>query len=192
MWKPGDLSRVEASAFCAGSPVAAPDFSAVEAPSLVRGNTRVPVQLGFSPGVRKMKERIEMNFMDLALARRLEMASAISGKACAEGAQRLHPELDAAAEEIAGGIAVYAGIDSPVTQALGIGLNGPVDSTELDRLEEFFHSRKAPVAIELCPLAGLPLYEALAKREYRLIEVSSVLVRELSSTDEFAASSNGV
>lgn len=133
-----------------------------------------------------------MKFMDLALARRLEMASAMSGKACAEGAQRLHPETSAAAEEIAGGIAVYAGVDSPVTQALGVGLNGPVDSAELDRLEQFFRSRKAPVGIELCPLAGLPLYEALAKREYRLVEVSSVLVRELSSTDEFTASSNGV
>ena len=133
-----------------------------------------------------------MKFMDLALARRLEMASAMSGKACAEGAQRLHPETSAAAEEIAGGIAVYAGVDSPVTQALGVGLNGPVDSAELDRLEQFFRSRKAPVGLELCPLAGLPLYEALAKREYRLVEVSSVLVRELNSTDEFAASSNGV
>src|SRR6202007_2186985 len=97
-----------------------------------------------------------MKFMDLALARRLEMASPMSGKACAEGAQRLHPELAAAAEEIAGGIAVYAGVDSPVTQALGIGLDGPVDSAELDRLEHFYRSRNAPTAIELCPLAGIP------------------------------------
>ena len=133
-----------------------------------------------------------MRFMDLELARRLEMASAMSGKACAEGAQRLHPELNAAAEEIAGGIAVYAGVDSPVTQALGVGCNGPVDSAELDRLEQFFRSRGAPVGIELCPLAGLPLYEALANREYRLVEVSNVLVRELEPADEFAAPSNGV
>jgi len=144
------------------------------------------------PEFHNEKERIAMKFMDLALARRLEMASAMSGKACAEGAQRLHPELNAAAQEIAGGIAVYAGADSPVTQALGVGLNGPVDSAELNRLEDFFRSRKAPVAIELCPLAGLPLYEALAKREYRLVEVSSILVRELNPADEFAASSPGV
>jgi GNAT superfamily N-acetyltransferase len=135
---------------------------------------------------------MEMKFMDLELARRLEIASAMSGKACAVGAQGLYPELAAAYEEIAGGIAVYAGVNSPVTQALGVGLHGPVDSAELDRLEQFFRSRGAPVAIELCPLAGLPLYEALAKREYRLVEVSTVLVRELNSTDEFTASANGV
>ncbi len=126
-----------------------------------------------------------MKFMDLALARRLERASAMSGKACAEGAQKLHPELGVAEVEIAGGIAVYAGVDSPVTQALGVGLDGPVEAAELDRLEQFYQSRGAPVAIELCPLAGLPLYEALAKRDYRLVEVSNVLVRELKSTDEF-------
>ena len=127
-----------------------------------------------------------MKFMDLELARRLEMASAKSGKSCAEAAQKLRPELGAVAEEIAGGIAVYAGVDSPVTQAIGVGLNGEVSAAELDRLEEFFRSRGAATAIELCPLAGIPLYEALAKREYRLVEVSNVLVRELSSADEFA------
>ncbi|HXW57431.1 MAG TPA: GNAT family N-acetyltransferase [Candidatus Cybelea sp.] len=133
-----------------------------------------------------------MKHMDLALARRLERASAMSGKACAEGAQRLAPELGAAAEEIAGGIAVYAGADSPVTQALGVGLDGAVDSAELDRLEGFFRTRGAPVAIELCPLAGLPLYEALASRAYRLVEVSNVLVRELSASDRFAQPASGV
>jgi GNAT superfamily N-acetyltransferase len=133
------------------------------------------------------EEKTEMKFMDIALARRLERASAMSGKACAEGVMKLHPETGAAFEEIAGGIAVFAGVDSPVTQVLGMGLDGPVDSEELDRLERFYQSRGAPVAIELCPLAGLPLYEALAKREYRLVEVSSVLVRELRLADQFAA-----
>lgn len=133
-----------------------------------------------------------MKFMDLALAKRLELASAMSGKACADGAQLLHPEISAASEEIAGGIAVYAGVDSPVTQALGIGLDGPVDSAELDRLEHFYRSRNAPTAIELCPLAGLPLYEALAKREYRLVEVSNVLVRELGPQDQFDAPTDNI
>lgn len=128
-----------------------------------------------------------MKFMSLELARRLEMASATSGKRCAEAAQKLHPNIGAAAEEIAGGIAVFAGADSPVTQALGVGLNGGIETVELDRLEEFFCQRGATTAIELCPLAGLPLYEALAKREYRLAEVSNVLVRELNPTDEFTS-----
>lgn len=128
-----------------------------------------------------------MKFIDLDLVRRLEMASALSGKACADAAQKFHPELEAVSEEIAGGIAVYAGIDSPVTQALGVGLNGPASDAELDRLESFYHSRGASTAIELCPFAGIPLYEALAKREYRLVEVSNVLFRDLNHGDSFPA-----
>jgi len=133
-----------------------------------------------------------MKFIDLALVTRLEMASALSGKSCADGAQRLHPELGAASEEIAGGIAVYAGIDSPVTQALGVGLKGSVSGAELDRLENFFYSRNAATAIELCPFAGIPLYEALAKREFRLVEVSNVLFRELAIADVFHSPAAGV
>ncbi|HEX5424682.1 MAG TPA: GNAT family N-acetyltransferase [Candidatus Acidoferrales bacterium] len=133
-----------------------------------------------------------MKFIDLDLVRRLEMASALSGKTCADAAQKFHPELGAASEEIAGGIAVYAGVDSPVTQAVGVGLNGPVVDAELDRLEHFFQSRGAATAIELCPFAGLPLYEALAKREYRLVEVSNVLFRELNPADSFPPPPSGV
>jgi GNAT superfamily N-acetyltransferase len=133
-----------------------------------------------------------MKFVDLELVRRLEIASAMSGRSCAEGAQRLHPELGAASEEIAGGIAVFAGVDSPVTQALAVGLNRPVSEAELDRLENFYHSRGAATAIELCPFAGVSLYEALAKRQYRLVEVSNVLFRELSRGDNFLPPSPGV
>lgn len=133
-----------------------------------------------------------MKFIDLDLVRRLEMASALSGKTCADAAQKFHPELGAASEEIAGGIAVYAGVDSPVTQAVGVGLNGPVVDAELDRLEHFFQSRNAATAIELCPFAGLPLYEAFAKREYRLVEVSNVLFRELNPADSFPPPPYGV
>lgn len=133
-----------------------------------------------------------MKFIDLELVRRLEMASALSGKTCADAAQKFHPELGAASEEIAGGIAVYAGIDSPVTQALGVGLRGPVDEAELDHLEDFFRSRGAATAIELCPFAGIPLYEALARREYRLVEVSNVLFRELTPGDSFLPLGPGV
>lgn len=122
-----------------------------------------------------------MQFVDLNLARRLEMAEANAGLECAKALQRTRPEFPVAFEKIAGGIAVFAGIDSPVTQAIGVGLNGAVDDGELDRLEEFFRSRGAAAAIELCPLVEMSLYERFAKREFRLLEVSNVLFRELKA-----------
>jgi GNAT superfamily N-acetyltransferase len=51
-----------------------------------------------------------------------------------------------------------------------------VSDAELDALGEFFHSRKAPAAIELCPLVDMSLYEKFAARNYRLVEVSNVLL----------------
>lgn len=117
-----------------------------------------------------------MQFIDINLARRVEMAEANAGRECAEAFQRLHPEFPVAVQEIAGGTAVFAGTDSPVTQAIGMGLNGPVSDEELDALADFFKSRRAPAALELCPLIEMSLYERLAARGYKLLEVSDVLL----------------
>jgi GNAT superfamily N-acetyltransferase len=119
-----------------------------------------------------------MQLIDLDLARRVEFAEANAGRECAEASHRLHPEIPVAVAEIAGGIAVFAGVDSPVTQAIGVGLKGPVTDSDLDALGDFFQSRKAPAAIELCPLVEMSLYEKFAERNYRLMEVSNVLILE--------------
>jgi GNAT superfamily N-acetyltransferase len=129
-----------------------------------------------------------MQFVDLKLARRVEMAEAFAARACAEAVVRLRPELGVAIETIAGGIAAFTGVGSPITQAIGVGLNGPVTEAELDRLEEFFWSRGARAELELCPLVDLSLYEQFAKRGYVLIESSNVLVRDLSVEDVFRTS----
>jgi GNAT superfamily N-acetyltransferase len=117
-----------------------------------------------------------MHFIDLDLARRVEMAEAHAGRECAEACYRLHPEFPLGVAEIAGGIAVFAGVDSPVTQAIGVGLHGEVSDADLDALGEFFHSRKASSAIEVCPLVEMSLYEKFAARNYHLLEVSNVLL----------------
>jgi GNAT superfamily N-acetyltransferase len=117
-----------------------------------------------------------MRFIDLDLASRVEMAEANAGRACAEACQRFHPEHTVAIEEIAGGIAVFAGVDSPITQAIGVGLHGPVSDAEVDALGNFFHSRNAPAAVELCPLVDISVYERFAARNYRLLELTDVLI----------------
>ncbi|MBI4877059.1 MAG: N-acetyltransferase [Acidobacteria bacterium] len=104
-----------------------------------------------------------------ALVRRLEAAHAACGRASA-----------GEAEAIAGGWAIFAGLDSPLTQALGLGLEGAVSAREFDRLEEFFRSRGAKAAIDLCPLADLSLIELLGARGYRLAEFNNVLARPIA------------
>lgn len=121
--------------------------------------------------------------MDLPLARRVEMAEAEAARACSEGMRGMNSGAQAAWGEFGGGIAVFTGKDSPITQAVGVGLDGPVVEADIEALEHFFRDRGATVAMEVCPLVGSEFYELLAKRGYRLVEVSNVLVRSLGGDD---------
>ncbi len=129
---------------------------------------------------------------DLSLARRIESADAAVGVTSAEIHARLHPEDGAVAEPMAGGVAVFVGVYSPLTQALGIGMRGPVRSLEMDRLERFFVTRGATVNVELCPLADPSLVEELGKRGYRLREFSNMLVRKIRVMEMPPAGSSAI
>ena len=120
---------------------------------------------------------------DSTLARRIEAADAAVGVTSAEVHARVHPGTGAVAEQIAGGVAVFVGVDSPLTQALGTGMRGPVSAAEMDRLERFFASRGADVRIEICPLADPTLLEELSVRGYRLREFSNMLVRRIRTIE---------
>jgi hypothetical protein len=133
-----------------------------------------------------------MLFADHALARRLEGADAQGNAACAPVHARLYPDAGATAELVAGGYAIYAGATSPLTQAIGLGTNGPVTTAEMARLEEFYRQRGAPAHVELCPLADPSLPTLLAERGYRMEEYSNVLARPLRPGETVAAPSAGV
>ncbi len=130
--------------------------------------------------------------LDLRLARRVENAEA---QAAVEGAQSLLclcPQVGAAVQCIAGGFAVFCGVNSPITQAVGIGLAGPVDDGEFHRLEHFFFSRGDAVRIELCPLADPSVLEQLGKRRYRVTEFSNVMARPLGTAEGWPSPPPGV
>ena len=116
-----------------------------------------------------------MVFADALLAQRIEAAEAANARGCSpRGASVL---------EVAGGCAIFTGADSPLTQAVGIGLNGAVSEAEIGALETFFRSRGAKATIDLCPLADPALLQALGRRGYRPIEFNNVLVRRLARSD---------
>jgi GNAT superfamily N-acetyltransferase len=116
-------------------------------------------------------------FADAALARRLEAAEAVNARGCSLSAP------GAAFLDIAGGCAIFVGADSPLTQAVGIGLAGPVSEAELLALECFFRARSAKVSIDLCPLADPGLLEMLGLRGYRATEFNNVLIKRLARTE---------
>lgn len=116
-----------------------------------------------------------MPFSDLALARRLERAE---GHACAQYAEsrrRLFPRSGAEWMECAGAYAVFDQADSPVTQTFGLGIFEKLTPAVLDTIESFFAQRGAPVLHEVCPFAGVAALDLLCRRNYRPVEISSVL-----------------
>jgi GNAT superfamily N-acetyltransferase len=84
--------------------------------------------------------------------------------------------------ECAGAFVVFDGPDSPVTQSFGLGVSEELTPAVLDSVERFFRGRGAPVHLEISPFAGISALDLLASRNYRPIEISSVLCRELADS----------
>ncbi|MDR3700548.1 MAG: hypothetical protein P4L56_12970 [Candidatus Sulfopaludibacter sp.] len=116
---------------------------------------------------------------DALLARRLEAAEAANARGCSSAPAG----VTAGVLEAGGGVAIFVGAESPLSQAVGLGLNGPVSAPALDRIEEFFRTRGAKVTIDLCPLADPGLVAALGNRGYRATEFNNVLVKRLTRTE---------
>ena len=128
-----------------------------------------------------------MDFIDKALARRLEAAEEIPQVCHALHFRQLHPESQAAVEEIAGGSASFVETGSPVGRAVGMGIEGPVSAADIDHMEEFYRSRGAPSQVDVCPYTDLAFLEKLKTRGYVMAELNNVLYRRLSRTDHLAA-----
>lgn len=124
-----------------------------------------------------------MQFADLALARRLEMTDSLAGIEFARSWARLNAFDGEVFLPVAGGHASFGGVDSPVTQAFGLGLYGPVTAADMEAMEEFYRSHRSAVNIETCPLADPSLLNLLNERGYRPIEYSNVFSRELTGDD---------
>src|SRR6185436_8742957 len=110
--------------------------------------------------------------VDIELARRLEMTDALAGVEFARSWARMHSYTGEVAIEIAGGFAGFAGVDSPVTQAFGLGFEGPVTHEDIEAMEDFYLARGSAVNIETCLLADPSLVKVLLERGYEPIEAS--------------------
>jgi N-acetylglutamate synthase-like GNAT family acetyltransferase len=121
-----------------------------------------------------------MTFVDLALARRIELAEC---SLCSEVAAAALADGDASAGSwpIAGGAAVFAGPASPCNKLVGLGLDGTPDDGELARIEQAFDERGTFVRAEVTTLAG-ETAAVLAARGYALQGFEYVLGRRLDRT----------
>ncbi len=126
-------------------------------------------------------------FADLELSQRLEGAEAHANAKFVEARARVYPESGALWIAVAGAYAMFDGVSSPITQTFGLGLFNPITSAELERIENFFKERGAPVFHEVSPLTGLKLVALLNERGYCPMEFTSVMYRAINPEADPAA-----
>ena len=126
-----------------------------------------------------------MQFVDKALARRLESAEEMPQVEYARVFQKTRPEIGAAVEEICGGHMVFAGLGSPIGRATGAGLDRPFTAEDLERVEHFYAARRAPSQVDMCPMHGPEVFELFKERGYAVAELNNVLYRKLDVGEKF-------
>jgi hypothetical protein len=128
-----------------------------------------------------------MQFVDKALARRLESCEEMPQVLYARIFKETRPQIGAAEEEICGGHMVFAGLGSPIGRATGLGFDRALTSEDVDRIEHFYRQRNAPSQVDLTPLHGPEVFEMFKARGYAIAELNNVLYRKLDPADEFPA-----
>jgi len=134
---------------------------------------------GTLDGLRYTAEAMAPLILDLALARRVEMVEAASAVDRVELLQTIKPGSGAAAERIAGGYAAHRGAESPLTQAVAIGLDGATTQATSTN-GKLLPRADQPVRAEVCPLADAAFVEQFGKRGYRVTEFTNVMARTFS------------
>ena len=125
-----------------------------------------------------------MQFVDKALARRLESCEEMPQVLYARTFQKTRPEIGAAEEEICGGHMIFAGLGSPIGRVAGVGLDRPFTAEDLDRVEAFYRAHHAPAQVDLCSLHEPAVFEMFKERGYAIAELNNVLYRKLDAEEK--------
>ncbi len=123
-----------------------------------------------------------------ALAARIERAEAGLVAVGADAARLREPTGGVLVLPLAGGVAAWAGADSPLNKVAGLGFTGALDEVELAAVEIACAERGAPVRVELSTLAEESIAPALSRRGYVLTGHENVLALALDRDLRVAAS----
>lgn len=93
-------------------------------------------------------------------------------------AHRLYPESGATSIELAGGLVAFAGVESPLSQAYGLGTLAPVTEQEIAAITDFYESRAATPKVFVTPMTDPSLGRTLAAGGYAPSEYENVLASD--------------
>ena len=116
-----------------------------------------------------------MLFADVVLAARIERAECRLLADCAAAAARRRPDSRAFVQELAVGVVIYAGPDSPFNKLAGLGFDGALDEERLAEVERAFAERGAPAQAEVAVLGDPFVSALLTRRGYVLENFENVL-----------------
>jgi GNAT superfamily N-acetyltransferase len=126
--------------------------------------------------------RRDLTRKELALA--VERAELIGTRGIVEHARAGYAALAADALEIAGGVAVFTGVDSPLTEAGGVGIFEPITDETVPALTSFYSAHNAVPRVMVGPMSDPELAFALARASYVPIEHQNVLAIDLETAPD--------
>ncbi|MBU2666972.1 GNAT family N-acetyltransferase [Actinoplanes bogorensis] len=114
-------------------------------------------------------------FCDVELAARLERLEADLIARGSDAARRRGADPRGFAQPLAGGVASFADVDSPLNKVAGLGFGGVPAAADLDTVERAFAACGSPVQAEVSTLADPAIGDLLTGRGYRLVSFENVL-----------------
>jgi GNAT superfamily N-acetyltransferase len=102
---------------------------------------------------------------------------------CLNSARERFPELAPESITIGGGIAPFMGTNSPLSQAVGIGLRQPAGEAEADAFLTFYRDRGTSPRVRLSPNADWRFARALAARGCVPLSYENLMIADLSALD---------
>ena len=119
--------------------------------------------------------------IDREFCETLERAEVLGLRHCVENAKRRFSDLNPQALNIGGGIAAFAGVNSPLSEAIGIGLWERAAQDEAEALTAFYRERGAQPRVRLSPYADPAFVRALLGLGYAPLEYENPLTAELAA-----------
>lgn len=112
---------------------------------------------------------------------RLEQHEAWSNLSHAQTQARLYPATQASWLEIAGGVAVYCGANSPISKVYGVGLSQPVTPEEFHTIRAFYDQRCLPARFKVTRFTDPAFLEQLTGQGAYQASLMNVFVRRLAA-----------
>lgn len=136
-------------------------------------------------GVEILTETIlaSINGVSRELAIACERGERDGTRMCLDRCRALFPELGIEMEDRAGALFAFAGAESPLSEACGVGLERPFSAGDVEAMTEFYRARGAVPRVSLGAVQDRALGALLARAGYVPVDQRNLLVVQLASLE---------